>query len=425
MEDKSVEEILSYMPGHKMGVKHLSFEQMNAVFPDFERLRNKIETHREFIKSFWSKKEENLSNKLDDQYNIMFDNVYSILGPRGSGKTSVIYTMKNLFEERNPTDIVLPIIMSELIPESCEIIGWILSLLENVVQDIQKKLNNMQKDRNDYWVGCSSDRNKQNLLSDYETVKELCFSKKYNERNADSFSTAVIGSERSTQNSFDFSKCLTAFWTKLKCAVKKVRGINEDKEPLIYIIFDDVDLTPEKIWELLSTIVKYLSHPNVIVLLTAEERMLCEVVGNVLRIKTKSDENDSKANDWIKKTTRLYVGKILPPATRYYIERFETCLKRESFGSLRLKNNKIESVFLKDFLINCVEEYTLDVQCKMSNKYFLFHDEADKDFLDAYFLFWGHTSRQLENERLIIEDFFLNLKDLNVINEREKYLPKF
>ena len=73
MEDKSVEEILSYMPGHKMGVKHLSFEQMNAVFPDFERLRNKIETHREFIKSFWSKKEENLSNKLDDQYNIMFD----------------------------------------------------------------------------------------------------------------------------------------------------------------------------------------------------------------------------------------------------------------------------------------------------------------------------------------------------------------
>ena len=424
MEDKSVEEILSYMPGHKMGVKHLSFEQMNAVFPDFERLRNKIETHREFIKSFWSKKEENLSNKLDDQYNIMFDNVYSILGSRGSGKTSVIYTMKNLFEERNPTDIVLPIIMSELIPESCEIIGWILSLLENVVQDIQKKLNNMQKDRNDYWVGCSSDRNKQNLLSDYETVKELCFSKKYNERNADSFSTAVIGSERSTQNSFDFSKRLTAFWTKLKCAVKKVRGINEDKEPLIYIIFDDVDLTPEKIWELLSTIVKYLSHPNVIVLLTAEERMLCEVVGNVLRIKTKSDENDSKANDWIKKTTRLYVGKILPPATRYYIERFETCLKRESFGSLRLKNNKIESVFLKDFLINCVEEYTLDVQCKMSNKYFLFHDEADKDFLDAYFLFWGHTSRQLENERLIIEDFFLNLKDLNAINEREKYLPK-
>lgn len=422
MKSESDEKIVSFMPGHKVGVKYLNENQLAAVFPDVESLRNKIETHRQFIRLFWNErgKEKHPSGRWDDQYNIMFDNVYSILGSRGSGKTSVVYTLKKLFSERNEKDIVLPIIMSELIPESCEIIGWILSLMEEVVQELQKNLNDIQKKSDDFWTGCSSNKNKDNLLNDFETVKELCFSKKYNEGNAESFSTAVIGSERSTQNSFDFSRQLTAFWTKLKNSVKKVNGMGENKEPLIYIIFDDVDLAPEKIWELLSTIVKYLSHPNVIVLMTAEEEMLYKVVRNILRIKTKSKKDDIQTMEWINKTTKLYVGKILPPATRYYIESFDTCAKKKKFESLQFRDGRIFTDFLKDFLVKCVDEHILDMEPKVSDRNFLFYDK-DK-FIDAYFLFWGHTSRQLENERLIMEELFQNLKELQGVGEQEEYL---
>lgn len=51
---------------------------------------------------------------------------------------------------------------------------------------------------------------------------------------------------------------------------------------IIYFIFGDVDRAPEKISELLSIIIKYLSHPHVIVITTADEEMFLEVIENNL-----------------------------------------------------------------------------------------------------------------------------------------------
>ncbi len=436
MIDKLDNNMMLFMPVHKMGVKYLSRQQLEAVFPDFESLKDKIEVHREFVQEFWCSErtlEKEIVNKLNDQYDIMFDNVYSILGERGSGKTSVIYTVKKHLE-LDKTNIVLPIIMSELIPESCEVIEWILSLMEKMVKDIQKELNNLKKNCDDYWTECTSNRNKESLISEFETVKELGFSKNYEEKNAESFSAAVIGSERSAQNSFDFSNRLTVFWTNLKNAVKKVKNMEE--EPLIYIIFDDVDLVPGKIWELLSTIVKYLSHPNVIVLLTADEEMLYEVVRNILAKKMKSKSNYSQiiknnyqlTEDWLQDTTHLYIDKILPQATRYYIESFDTCEKRGSFqiqyskdDSLRNNSEKLKT--LRELLADTVKEYASDVNdnSAVNNKKFLYHK---KDFLDVYFLFWGSTSRQLENERLLVEEFFSNLKRLRGMRDEKSYIAR-
>lgn len=401
-------EAVYYSPQYKMGVKVLDETQMENIFPAYENLLKRIEEHRSHIGVYGFHE-----NNLDEQYNLMFDNVFSIMGKRGSGKTSVVYTLKKIFEDRKETDVVLPIIMSELIPESSEIIGWILSLLENTVQNITSRLEE-GKCREGMFRDCMV-KTRRSLKESYNDIKELCFSRSYTGASEDSFSRIVANSERKTQNSFDFSHRIAGFWAELRKGIRVANGLEEKEEPLIYIIFDDVDLAPEKVWELLSTIVKYLSHPNVVVLVTADEEMLYEVVKNILYSKVKSGDIDQELKaspSWFREMAKLYVDKILPPSTRFYIENFETCGRKASFvAQLEFENNGeiIRQIRLKEFLEDQVDDYLKHVKSKNVGNDFLHYQGK---FLGVYLLFWGDTSRQLGNECLIVNQLMDNLKNL-------------
>ena len=103
-------EIIS--PSHKVGIKILSEIQIRNVFPNYKDVINHIETHRKWL-------EEHQIQRLERyQYNLMYDNVISIFGERGTGKTSVAFTLHKQLEEDagHPYDIVLPIIIPEVIP---------------------------------------------------------------------------------------------------------------------------------------------------------------------------------------------------------------------------------------------------------------------------------------------------------------------
>ena len=83
------EKDLRYIPRHKMGFKLLGKEQINNMFPEWNVMLNKIEIHRQQL----SHLDVNFK-KADSQYNLMYDNIFSIFGKRGSGKTSAIFTLK-------------------------------------------------------------------------------------------------------------------------------------------------------------------------------------------------------------------------------------------------------------------------------------------------------------------------------------------
>lgn len=409
-------EAVYFSPQYKMGVKVLDETQMENIFPSYGNLVNRIEEHRGYVGVYGSNQ-----SSLDEQYNLMFDNVFSIMGKRGSGKTSVVYTLKKILEEKKDTDVVLPIVMSELIPESAEIIGWILSLLENTVQDINSRLEN-GRCREGLFKDCMV-KSGTSLKEKYNEIKELCFSRSYVGASEESFSRIVANSERKTQNSFDFTHSLSVFWADLREGICRANHLEDKEEPLIYIIFDDVDLAPEKVWELLSTIVKYLSHPNVVVLVTADEEMLYEVVKNILYNKVKNGDitQELKASpSWFKEMAKLYVDKILPPSTRYYIENFESCGRKASFvAQLEFdKNGDIKrQIRLKKFLEEQVEDYLKFIESKNTDDNFLHYHNK---FLEVYLLYWGDTSRQLGNECLITEQLMGNLKALCRKYESEK-----
>lgn len=76
---------------HKVGVKILSDTQLKNILPTYENLFAKIEDCRSAASN-----ELNLrkSEKKHYQDNFMYDNVFSILGKRGTGKTSVAFTLQ-------------------------------------------------------------------------------------------------------------------------------------------------------------------------------------------------------------------------------------------------------------------------------------------------------------------------------------------
>lgn len=121
-------------PQYKMGVKVMDWQQLQNVFPQHRNILESIEKYRQSINM-------EMIHHMDKQDNIMFDNVFSIMGKRGSGKTSVLYTLKKMIERDHPYDVVLPVVMPELIPHSSEMIEWILALFEEKISEISEQLS--------------------------------------------------------------------------------------------------------------------------------------------------------------------------------------------------------------------------------------------------------------------------------------------
>ena len=134
------------------------------------------------------------------------------------------------------------------------------------------------------------------LLALYDELSQLFYAGSYNPSNEESYYRAVDNSVRQAEDYYKFAKRIANLWDAwveriqdLQEYQREERGQEGKQEkrpagscPMIYFIFDDVDLAPEKIEELLSVIIKYLSHPNIVVIATADEELFLEVIENRL-----------------------------------------------------------------------------------------------------------------------------------------------
>lgn len=425
---------LAYVPHHKMGFKILDEQQLKNLFPNYLSLLDKINVHREKIAEL-----DKIERPKDKQHNLMYDNIFAILGKRGAGKTSVIYTLKSLLKDQGENNIVFPIIMPEMLPKGCSVMGWILSVMEETVDEIDKRLK--RKEEYPLFAECLHEP-QTSLKQEYNRVKELFYSQFYQGSKEASFSALIINSERQTQNSFDFANKMAEFWDTLKDSVKKAYNFGADKEPLFYLIFDDMDLAPEMVRILLPTIIKYLSHPNLIILITADEELLYDVFecdmnskldkyeeidlySKVGRLFTNYNEVKSgQSNAMLKKVRqkmeiaqempKLYMDKIIPPACRYYLENFQTCEKKSQFIE-RVQDE--DEITLEKFMSQQIELYIEKSGLQKTDNFVQYHG----DFLRAYFMFWGDTSRQLANECFILEELVTGLIEMQELYQKENY----
>lgn len=421
-------EIIS--PSHKVGIKILSEIQIGNVFPNYKDVINHIETHRKWL-------EEHQIQCLEQyQYNLMYDNVISIFGERGTGKTSVAFTLHKKLEEDtdHPYDIVLPIIIPEVIPADSSTLGWLLAIVKDRVKEFEKNAEPVliQKRKNysdKFWSNCKvaeMGEESGTLSDELDKLIELFYAAKYNPANEQSYNVAVGNSVKQSQHYYDFAKAIVRFWDLWVKKIKELELCEENIAPLIYFVFDDVDLAPQKVNELLSIIIKYLSHPNVIVITTADEEMFLEVIEkrldhdigrlpiewrDYLLAQATRDHggvtSSSESEELVRKTARRYLGKVMPTSTRYYLKLFNTVEEKHLFhldDGTGLWQGVCEQVeILRSHL---KAEARKDALWKES---FLTENGVDRDY---YLNFFGNTSRQIGNTYIGLKDFISSLCEI-------------
>lgn len=405
-----------------MNFKVLSEGQLENIFPEWKELLNRIDNYRRWLE----KVDLDRNSLVEEQYNLMYENVYSILGGRGSGKTSAIFTLRNFIKKAHPADKVLPIVMPEVIPEEGETLGWILASLESVVKQLSEDIKaKKQRDRNIFY-DC---KNEDTLIDIYNEVKELCYSRSM-KTGGESFSEEVRKSERKSQSGYELSRKISEFWLKLVDTIKKIESesLNGD-EPLIYLIFDDVDLNPEKALEICSIIIKYLSHPNLIILMTADEELFYDVILDAMIYKMKNlqqcfqtenlfTEPALNGEEYYKKlrdTASLYMGKIMPVSSRYMLKTFEECNQKKVFLLEDSGSRKQDmEYFFKKLVNNLIKNMSDGIEELEQASNFLYYNN---NFISVYLIFLGNTSRQIIDAQLVIKKFF---DDLCLMNNKLK-----
>lgn len=424
---------------HKVGIKILTDAQLENVLPTYENLFDKIEVCRNVAKEVIRDRERHY------QYNFMYDNVFSILGKRGTGKTSVAFTLQERIQDpetkkdkEKAEDIVLPLIIPEVIPENCTVLGWLLAIVREEIEELEKKIseyenrNNLEK----CWNGCnlSNKLNKESLLlAQLDNMNQLLHAGNYNPGNEQSYYKAINNSVIQAGDYYKFAKeiaCLWDAWVQRIQYYALLKG-EEKPTPLIYFIFDDVDLSPEKIDEILSVIIKYLSHPNIIVITTADEKLFLEVIKNKLdrdigRLpsewraylmqnkdeyfapwKDEHEEKGKKEED----IARRYLGKVLPASSRYYLKLFNSGKQKQKFCIEKERDLGLE---VREQMQRLVD--SAGSENEMANNFMIREDEIGFFYLK----YMGNTSRQIGNVYIALKELVDSLLKISKSNRKQR-----
>ncbi|MEB4889065.1 hypothetical protein, partial [Priestia megaterium] len=266
----------------KIGSRILTSKQATVLLPNYPKINNQISRFREEAKKF-NKKLENTTIDDYQKYEMYsnFDNVMSILGERGSGKTSVFLTLKQVHNLEE--DITLPLIVPDNMGETSDTLGWIISYLEEYVDRLHPRLKSRER-RDIVYNGlnrCIDNEDSElqkkfkKLRRTYEIRKEVYLNKilKRDEGTKEYINDKAKMTQADQSLIVDFN----AFVNTLIKAQKEV-NVNKEIEPLILIFFDDVDISAHRCPEVLETIRNYLNHPNIVVFVSGDFKVFSEIV---------------------------------------------------------------------------------------------------------------------------------------------------
>ena len=429
-------------PSHKVGVKYLDERQIENTFPDYPALLERIRDQRQ-IADYVARLPK---KEFEHRQTQMYDNVYAILGGRGTGKSSVLLTLREqLQKESNGQDIIFPIITPEvIIGNNCSIIGWIMSVAEEMVTQIERRIQ-AEADKNSRLVSDMLMETKMDFFKDCHFHKGNKLREHYQALMRDciqddiplssySFDEMVGLRVHLSHKHYNLIQKLNSFWYEMADSwrllnkVEKMRTNQETavSQPLLILLFDDIDLVPERSMELLSTTFQYFTNPNIVLVLTAAEKMLKRVIWMKMLERLSGSNYNSLLVDFFQKQTvqmlvesergneqtegfslafvdRMemeYYDKVIPPSSRFYLRRFRTISERRHYRyastgqSFDIPEDN-DSKPLGDFLIQQIDELTGQFSDGLPRKNFLVG--KNKEMREAYFLMFGDKNRSISN----------------------------
>ena len=431
-------------PSSNLGAKYLDQKQMETNFPDYRALLDRIEDQRQ-VADFVGRSFGGVESwKIHPQ---MYDNVFAILGGRGSGKSSVIQSLwEHLQHGGHSRDIILPIIIPETISDPhCSILGWIMATAEQVIDSIEEQLRGLEDRRGGAWVCEHLPRDPMGFFKDchlqhnnrlrerYESLKRDCIPDLASGA-AFSYDEMVGLQVHLSQKQYALVRNLNRFWADVTTYWKVIKGLQAEEEgregepaqPLIILMFDDVDLVPERSLELLNSTFQYFTNPNIVLILTAAEKVLEQVIWTKMLERMLGSHYESLFTDFYKtehmgenrtgklslgsidRMAREYYDKVVPPANRYHLRRYLTIADRKRYRyasmgqSFRLPQEEV-SIQLGDFLIGQIQSLTAQSSG-------LFIQGGAEQLREAYLLMFGDKSRNIANGCLAILNCVSRLK---------------
>lgn len=409
------------MSNTKIGARNLSDKELEVLLPNWKDIFSEIIKIRD---SSVRKDKEDPILKEEPEFDKHHNNVFSILGERGAGKTSVQLSLKYRLmeyykrEKEYENDTILQLIVPQDMEEKSSTIGWIIAYFSNLVEKIE---DDFKENRQLFYYKENCKTNP--VLIRFKELKKSFFirSESYkNSINSDNSITEYI--ERNGEvikEDINLSKKFKKFIDEY-IEYKKNINKNNTSEPLIHIFFDDVDISNKKCLMVLETIMRYLSHANIVVFVAGDYSTFKETI----TLKYLKDDGllyKDLLNETFEKCTALevrqtlaydYLKKVLSPALRYELKKYNLDEKKD-FKYGKLDDDKFK-------LKNLIEE---KLGNNFNNIYYELLDSKPRGLMNIYyFLESAKKYEELDekNKNLFIKRILNIIIDSSSILNTEK-----
>lgn len=441
--------------GFKIGSRILDENELKVLLPSYDNIFNQIDKFRDEAKNINEKiSESNVGEEEKFDLKKDYNNVFSILGGRGTGKTSALVTVRhrilNYKNYNDNKDIIMPLIVPDDMGEISDTLGWIIACLGKEVEQVEYQFKKLiKKEVNDschnkytelYDKYCRKNQEIKIVTSLKKIQKAYHFRK---ENYQQILAQEYVGKNEyvgETKEALEADQNLIKnFFVLIDELIIIKRELNMGEEPLIYFFFDDVDISANRGPDVISTVMRYLTHPNIVTFICGDYKVFSEMLTldflqkenlidtNIMeKIYTAYDEKDIEGYLLDKENTALnlrkirgydFLKKILPPALRYEMPQLVNESKANFKYSMRdiEEDYKEQKKYLDELqsmnedlrLIDVIERnfYTGD-EIKEGKSFLRYRGEI----LYSYFEIFDKTPRGLINPYYYLYQMLLDKK---------------
>lgn len=410
----------------EVGTRILTKQEIKNILPTYNNILKDIEIickKSNEYKKFYKKSKNKMFIK--DVFSLpQTTNNISIIGSRGSGKTSIMKTLyKDLYDNRKKY-----FILQGIVPENMEdivtLMSYFLGSLKDKVDEISQHNKNIGlKDT------CFIEKSK--IEIEYDDLLEAFgyLQQKYQE--------IIVNTYTTTPSHIEITKKIfaanTNFIQKFHWFINSIldSGLFEDDAVLINFI-DDIDLSTHRSMEVVKTLLTYFAHPRIITFIscdleTFEESLTLEFLRqekiedaaflSVNFLQGIQKDNDDK--NILKRKNILayeYLKKILPAKYRYRINEWNLQKRSIYFCDNYSAENELTTgnknkTLLQYLLILSENNLLLD-------KYFSIDNEMP---ILPIFNIFDKTARGLSN---VYGSLYTLINNYNIEDKEQVYIYK-
>lgn len=291
-------------------------ECMNARSFDSDKIIHKAEFERcvELINSKIEKIDRNQNSVNDTFIRTRYNDTITILGSRGSGKTSFLMSVLNEFKDNSKIEI-LDIIDPTLIEEKGHIFLTLISLINSKVEEAISKAE---------CNPCSKEHHNRSCWDKF--VKKMAAGLPYIGIDNNSLYSNWHDPEHIMKKGLECVKAAKELEENFEKVVKYALDILGKKAFLI--AFDDIDVNFEKGWQVLETIRKYLTSPHIITLLSGDIKLFSKAIrknqwnnfgNNLLTYEGEKLKRIDQFDDMVTELESQYLQKIMKTPNRIHL----------------------------------------------------------------------------------------------------------